>query len=109
MHADNTWGAEVCRRLGAVCQTVAWSGRGMIHNYGGTYNMDMMPALWRRTLGSKPEGAIPGLNEWDFNQVRPDWKHAATLKKKKDFSSFIFQFPFVDDDLPRQISGELHY
>ena len=72
MHADNTWGAEVCRRLGAVCQTVAWSGRGMIHNYGGTYNMDMMPALWRRTLGSKPEGAIPGLNEWDFNQVRPD-------------------------------------
>ena len=59
---DMTWGAEVCRQLGAVCHTTAWSGRGMLKNYadgpeGGQRDSIKMPALWRQTLGSEPAGS----------------------------------------------------
>ena len=75
---DMTWAAETCRQLGAVCHAEAWSGRGMLRNYGDGAPDDprrdsiKMPALWRQTLGSEPAGDNAQLNRWDTHDFRPD-------------------------------------
>jgi len=75
---DMTWAAETCRQLGAVCHAEAWSGRGMLRNYGDGAPDDprrdsiKMPALWRQTLGSEPAGENAQLNRWDTHDFRPD-------------------------------------
>lgn len=59
-----TYGAIAARELDADVVTVAWSGKGVIYNYGDDKN-DPMPALYGRTLPDDPSSV------WDFSLV-PD-------------------------------------
>ncbi len=55
-----TYGAIAARNLGAELSTVAWSGKGIIYNYGDDKN-EPMPELYARTL---PQDAS---SSWDFS------------------------------------------
>ena len=59
-----TYGAIAARELDAEVVTVAWSGKGVIYNYGDD-KTDPMPALYTRALPDDPSSA------WDFSLV-PD-------------------------------------
>jgi len=53
---ENHWesyGAVLARSLGAELATVAWSGRGVVRNYGGEPG-DLMGTLYDRTLPESP-------------------------------------------------------
>ncbi len=58
------YGSVTARLLGADQITVAWSGKGMIRNYGGD-TTDTMPTLYPRTL---PNSATP---VWDSGKWIP--------------------------------------
>jgi lysophospholipase L1-like esterase len=60
-----TYGAIAARALGAELSTVAWSGKGVVYNYGDTDRTDPMPLLYDRVL---PGDAA---SVWDFS-VAPD-------------------------------------
>jgi lysophospholipase L1-like esterase len=60
-----TYGAIAARNLQAELITVAWSGKGVIFNYG-TDRVDPLPALYDRAL---PEDAS---SVWDFSKWQPD-------------------------------------
>src|SRR5262249_41999742 len=62
-----TYEALAARKLGADLVTVAWSGKGVVCNYGDGPNSctDPMPPLWDRTLPSS-NGST-----WDFSW-KPD-------------------------------------
>ena len=49
----STYGAVLARSLGAELSTVAWSGRGVVRNYGGEAG-DLMGRLYERTLPESP-------------------------------------------------------
>ena len=48
-----SYGAVLARSLGAELSTVAWSGRGVVRNYGGEAG-DLMGRLYERTLPESP-------------------------------------------------------
>ena len=62
-----TYGAIAARALGAELSTVAWSGRGMVCNYGDEADscVDPMPVFYDRTLPERPDSA------WDFTSRPP--------------------------------------
>ncbi len=59
-----TYGAIAARALDAEVVTIAWSGKGIVYNYGEDTN-DPLPALYDRILPSSSSAA------WDFS-VQPD-------------------------------------
>lgn len=59
------YGALAARALSAAHVTVAWSGKGMVRNYGGDAT-DLMPKLYERVL---PEQAT---SVYDFKGYTPD-------------------------------------
>lgn len=58
-----TYGAIAARTVGAELHTVAWSGKGMVYNYGDDVNQPM-PEIYARTLAT--EGT-----SWSF-EWQPD-------------------------------------
>jgi len=56
---DRAYGAVLGRLLEAEVSTVAWSGRGVMKNYGGGAG-ELMPVLFERTLPEEPE------SRWSF-------------------------------------------
>lgn len=53
-----TWGAIAARTLGAELSTVAWSGKGVVYNYGDDRNQPL-PTLYDRTLATEAgSGAV---------------------------------------------------
>src|SRR5262249_27434716 len=59
------YGARAARLLGAAHSAIAWSGRGLVRNYGGD-TKDLMPSLWERTLATDPA------SRWSFGAPPPD-------------------------------------
>ena len=56
----------MCRFFGANCTTIAWSGKGLIHNSGCSAG-PLMPTLYKQAYATRAE--VP----WDFSrQSRPD-------------------------------------
>ena len=53
-----TYGAVAARELGAEVHTIAWSGKGMVHNFGGDTN-EPMPEIYDRTIAAEP-------GDWTF-------------------------------------------
>lgn len=55
-----SWGAIAARALSAELSTVAWSGKGVVVNYGGD-RTEPLPALYDRVIATEPEraGTIP--------------------------------------------------
>ncbi|MCZ7682944.1 MAG: GDSL-type esterase/lipase family protein [Sandaracinaceae bacterium] len=47
-----TYGAVAARALGAELSTVAWSGKGVVHNYGDD-RVEPMPALYGRAIAAE--------------------------------------------------------
>jgi len=62
-----TYGAMAARAVGAELSTIAWSGRGMVCNYGDDAQSctNPMPTLYDRTLPNRSDSA------WDFSQAQP--------------------------------------
>jgi lysophospholipase L1-like esterase len=60
-----TYGAITARELDAELVTVAWSGKGIVYNYGDDKN-EPLPALYSRALPDDPQ------SEWDFALWQPD-------------------------------------
>jgi lysophospholipase L1-like esterase len=62
-----TYGAIAARTLEAELVTVAWSGKGVVCNYGddATSCMDPMPLYYDRTLPNRPESV------WSFSAWQP--------------------------------------
>jgi lysophospholipase L1-like esterase len=62
-----TYGALAARQLGAEASTVAWSGKGVVCNYGddATSCTDPLPPYYDRTLPARADSA------WDFNEWQP--------------------------------------
>lgn len=59
-----TYGAIAAREVGAELHTIAWSGKGVIFNYGEDTNQPM-PELYDRVIaGEDPP--------WDYGQWQPD-------------------------------------
>lgn len=56
-----TYGSVIARHFGAELSTIAWSGRGVFYNYGGSQTTNRMPALYERTL------PYDAKNLWLFN------------------------------------------
>ncbi|MFO0631598.1 MAG: SGNH/GDSL hydrolase family protein [Nannocystaceae bacterium] len=71
-----TYGAVAARAVGAELHTIAWSGKGVIYNYGDD-TFEPMPQLYDRTLAS--EGT-----SWDYS-----WQPDAVLVNlgTNDFST----------------------
>ncbi|HWO12471.1 MAG TPA: SGNH/GDSL hydrolase family protein, partial [Polyangiaceae bacterium] len=71
-----TYGALAARELGADVSTVAWSGKGIIYNYGDD-KADPLPALYDRTLpgdaasvydfAQPPDAVVINLGTNDFS------------------------------------------
>jgi endoglucanase len=59
-----TYGAITGRDLGADVTVIAWSGKGVHVNYGGS-TTDTMPELWLRTLPTNTAST------WDFSRGTP--------------------------------------
>jgi lysophospholipase L1-like esterase len=62
-----TYGAIAARNVGAELVTVAWSGKGVVCNYGddATSCMDPMPLYYGRTLPNRADST------WDFSRFQP--------------------------------------
>jgi hypothetical protein len=60
-----TFGAGAARLLNADAHFVAWSGKGMFHNYGNEQSAKM-PELFPRTIGAEAK------NDWDFDSWKPE-------------------------------------
>ena len=60
-----TWGALAARSLGAIAHVVAWSGIGMVMDYGGETD-NQMPELYGYAL---PEDTQ---TPWDYSSYIPD-------------------------------------
>ncbi|MEY4551336.1 MAG: hypothetical protein RL685_7531 [Pseudomonadota bacterium] len=62
-----TYGALAARQLGAEVSTVAWSGKGVVCNYGDdpTSCSDPLPPYYGRTLPARADSV------WDFNEWQP--------------------------------------
>jgi lysophospholipase L1-like esterase len=58
-----TYGAIAARTVGAEVSTVAWSGKGVVYNYGTDTN-EPMPTLYERRLATEADG-------WGF-EWQPD-------------------------------------
>jgi lysophospholipase L1-like esterase len=54
-----TYGAVAARALGAELHTVAWSGKGLVNNYGDD-TFEPMPEIYDRTVATDPAA-------WDFS------------------------------------------
>ena len=54
-----TYAAIAARAVGAELSTVAWSGKGVVYNYGDD-KTDPLPALYGRTLPSDPSSTWDG-------------------------------------------------
>ncbi len=63
-----SYGALAARALDAELSTIAWSGKGVVCNYGDedTSCVDPLPTFYDRILPSDPSSA------WDFSSWRPD-------------------------------------
>jgi lysophospholipase L1-like esterase len=63
-----TYGAIAARRLGAELNTVAWSGLGIVCNYGDEPQSctNPLPSYYDRTLPSRSD------SRWDFASYQPD-------------------------------------
>jgi lysophospholipase L1-like esterase len=63
-----TYGAIAARNLNAELSTIAWSGLGMVCNYGDDANscMNPLPTYYERTLPTDAN------SRWDFSQEQPD-------------------------------------
>jgi lysophospholipase L1-like esterase len=59
-----TYGAIAARNLGAELVTVAWSGKGIVYNYGDDKN-EPLPALYDRAIATQSTGS------WDFSAWQP--------------------------------------
>ena len=62
-----TYGAVAARSVGAELSTIAWSGKGVIYNYGDDTD-EPLPTLFGRTIPSESSGV------WDFG-----WQPDAVL------------------------------
>jgi lysophospholipase L1-like esterase len=62
-----TYGAIAARNVGAELVTVAWSGKGVVCNYGddAASCTDPMPLYYGRTLPNRADSA------WDFSRYQP--------------------------------------
>ena len=62
-----TYGALAARALGAELSTVAWSGRGVVCNYGDQPESctDPLPTYYDRSLPTRPS------SRWDFSRWQP--------------------------------------
>eukprot|EP01012_Entosiphon_sulcatum_P056245 TRINITY_DN7965_c0_g1_i2.p2 TRINITY_DN7965_c0_g1~~TRINITY_DN7965_c0_g1_i2.p2 ORF type:complete len:385 (-),score=61.30 TRINITY_DN7965_c0_g1_i2:335-1489(-) len=62
------WGPVLASRLDARFTTIAWSGKGVVRNYGdkNKTSVDPMPIYYNRTLATTP---VP---LWDFSTLIPD-------------------------------------
>jgi lysophospholipase L1-like esterase len=62
-----TYGAIAARNLGAELSTIAWSGKGVVCNYGDDASscVDPMPNQFPRTLPSRTDSV------WDFSLFQP--------------------------------------
>jgi lysophospholipase L1-like esterase len=58
-----TYGAIAARALGAELHMIAWSGKGVVHNYGGDV-FETMPELYDRAVPTEP-------GDWSF-EWQPD-------------------------------------
>lgn len=65
MSDATTWHGYLCRAFQANCTSVAWSGKGLVHN-GGCGAGPLMPELYAKNFGTGPQ-------PWDFTRAsRPD-------------------------------------
>ncbi|MEZ4231632.1 MAG: SGNH/GDSL hydrolase family protein [Polyangiaceae bacterium] len=60
-----TYEAIAARELGAELSTIAWSGKGVVYNYGTDTNQPL-PEIHRRALPTQ------GSSSWDFTSWQPD-------------------------------------
>lgn len=60
-----TYAAIAARELGAELSTIAWSGKGVVYNYG-TDTFEPLPQIHRRALPTS------GSSTWDFSSWQPD-------------------------------------
>jgi lysophospholipase L1-like esterase len=62
-----TYGALAARELGAELHTVAWSGKGVVCNYGDAKDscQDPLPSYYERTLPNSPA------SRWEFSTWQP--------------------------------------
>jgi lysophospholipase L1-like esterase len=60
-----TYGALASRAVGAELHTVAWSGKGVVHNYGDDV-FEPMPQIYDRTIAG--DGGV----QWDHAAWQPD-------------------------------------
>lgn len=67
-NVDKAFGADTARDLNAEAVFVAYSGRGVVRNYGdkNRRSADPFPPLFTRTLCHDPQ------SRWDFSQWVPD-------------------------------------
>ncbi len=67
-NADKAFGAYVARDLGAEYHNIAYSGRGILRNYGDKKQKspDPFPPLYDQTLCGDPK------SRWDFSKWVPD-------------------------------------
>lgn len=63
-----TYAAISARELGAELSTVAWSGKGVVCNYGDSPDscVDPMPDYYDRILPERP------MSSWDFSKFQPN-------------------------------------
>jgi lysophospholipase L1-like esterase len=63
-----TYAALTARALDAEVSTVAWSGKGVVCNYGDDASscMNPLPSYYERTLPNRADSA------WDFSRFQPD-------------------------------------
>src|SRR5262249_46492585 len=63
-----SYGAMAARAVGAELHTIAWSGRGMLCNYGDDAQScsDPLPNIYDRTLPTQNG------SRWDFTRYQPD-------------------------------------
>ncbi|URZ01903.1 SGNH/GDSL hydrolase family protein [Clostridium felsineum] len=99
------YGAVTARLIGADSETVCWSGKGLVRNYGGN-TTDLMPDLYDRILpynttllwdSSKwiPQVVVINLGTNDFSIGAPD-KTVFTSAYLKFISKIRGQYPKAD-------------
>jgi len=64
-NANLAWGAVAARALDAMPVLVAYSGKGVYRNNGGSMT-NLMPQVWLRTF------ADDASSTWDFSRITPD-------------------------------------
>ncbi|MCA9709800.1 MAG: hypothetical protein KDK70_28430, partial [Myxococcales bacterium] len=57
---QRTYAALAARAVGAELSTIAWSGKGVVHNYGDD-RVEPLPALYERSVPTEPD------SRWDFS------------------------------------------